>query len=83
MTTLDKILVGNSILSLSIHIFAVMRWTKKYADKEARYFRNAIILRHVKAGHTGRLKYCPDEQCISLRRPVPHQAAPLQPVQAD
>jgi hypothetical protein len=84
MTTLDKILICNSMISLTAHLYVGIRWAKKNVDREARYFRNAIIYRHVKAGHKGRLKYCPDEQCLSLRTPASHQqATALQPVQAE
>jgi hypothetical protein len=83
MTTLDKVLICNSLVSLIIHIYAIAWWVKKNVDREARYFRNAIIYRHVKAGHKGRLKYCPDEQCLSLRTPVGHPSVPLQSAPAE
>lgn len=78
MTTLDKVLICNSIISLIIHAVTFARWSESYAAKEMRKLRNNIIKHHVKTGHEGRLKHCADLACSSLRKQEPAQAEAIQ-----
>jgi hypothetical protein len=83
MTTLDKILIFNSLISLIAHVYVAAKWVRKRTDKEVRLIRNHIIRNHVKADHGGRLKHCLDEACASLRTQASHLAQERQPVQAE
>lgn len=80
MTTLDKILVFNSLISLGAHMYMGTKWAQRRTNKEIRIIRNRIIKYHVKAGHEGRLKHCLDDACASLRKPVrPQDLRPVVP----
>ena len=70
MTLLDKFLIGNSFVSLTAHLYVVIKWSELHILKEIRKERNHIIKQHIKAGHKSRLKHCIDEACASLRKPM-------------
>jgi hypothetical protein len=67
--SLEQIIVGTEL----VFILYIPKRMVSQLDREFRKERNRIIHRHVKSGHSDRLKQCADQDCSSLRRQGPQQ----------